>query len=250
MARPFLVEDDAGWQELARYVHLNPVRVSRLGLGKGARAGAKAGMPPGAEPELVAERLRTLARVPLEFVPRLRRLHAAVAWVWSKPLAGLCGGKSREEQRAALEAYTEGALLQGGVEPIEPIWDKRVVDGFALGSAAFAQTLRDAARGNAREQQSLRSAAEVPSWPQIVGALEKAKGEAWDDFAHRHGDWGRDAALWLGRRAGRLPLRELGELAGGSDYAVVSKSDRAIWSAARVGRLYTETVSGAPKPIV
>ena len=60
MARPFLVEDDAGWQELARYVHLNPVRVSRLGLGKGARAGAKAGMSGGAEPELVAERLRTL----------------------------------------------------------------------------------------------------------------------------------------------------------------------------------------------
>ena len=41
---------------------------------------------------------------------------------------------------------------------------------------------------------------------------------------NRHGDWGCDAALWLGRRAGRLKLAELGKLAGGMDYAVVSKA--------------------------
>jgi hypothetical protein len=57
-----------------------------------------------------------------------------------------------------------------------------------------------------------------------VRTLEQAKQESWDRFANRHGDWGRDAALWLGRRAGRLPLIELGKLAGGLDYAVVSKA--------------------------
>ena len=35
---------------------------------------------------------------------------------------------------------------------------------------------------------------------------------------------GRDAALWLGRRAGRLRLGELGRLVGNLDYAVVSKA--------------------------
>ena len=40
----------------------------------------------------------------------------------------------------------------------------------------------------------------------------------------RHGDWGRDASLWLGRRTGRMTLAQLGEAAGGLDYAVVSKS--------------------------
>ena len=30
--------------------------------------------------------------------------------------------------------------------------------------------------------------------------------------------------MWLGRRAGRLKLAELGKLAGGLDYAVVSKA--------------------------
>jgi hypothetical protein len=51
----------------------------------------------------------------------------------------------------------------------------------------------------------------------------KAKGKSWSSFANRHGDWGRDAALWLGRRVGRQSLAELGNLAGGLDYAVVSK---------------------------
>ena len=100
----------------------------------------------------------------------------------------------------------------------------RVVEGLALGSAAFAQRLKREARGNAREQKSLRAVPGTASWPQIVLALERAKGEDWGSFAERHGDWGRDAVLWLGRRVGRLSLAELGKLAGGLDYAVVSKA--------------------------
>jgi len=57
-----------------------------------------------------------------------------------------------------------------------------------------------------------------------VAALERVKGQSWNEFAERHGDWGRDAALWLGRRTGRLRLAELGRLVGNLDYAVVSKA--------------------------
>ena len=56
--------------------------------------------------------------------------------------------------------------------------------------------------------------------------LEHVRGEKWDQFSGRHGDWGRDAALWLGRRQGRLRLAALGELAGGMDYAAVSVAVR------------------------
>ena len=143
-----------------------------------------------------------------------------LAWVWRQPLAILCGGRSAREQCAALRRYTEGALLQGGVQPP---WE-RVVEGIALGAAAFAQRLRREARGNRREQKSLRGPPEAASWPEVVAALERAKGEGWSEFVNRHGDWGRDAALWLGRRAGRLKLAQLGKLAGGLDYAVVSKA--------------------------
>ena len=57
-----------------------------------------------------------------------------------------------------------------------------------------------------------------------MAAVEQAKGERWNQFAERHGDWGRDAALWLGRCTGRLRLAELGRLVGNLDYAVVSKA--------------------------
>ena len=216
----FIVEDDAGWQEVARYVHLNPVRVGRLKLDKAARAAARAGLDRGPSAELIAQRLRTLREHRWSSYPGYAGYRPALAWVWQEPLARLCGGRSLEERRAALRAYTEGALQQGGVE--SP-W-RQVVDGLALGSPAFAQQVRREARGNAREQRTLRSQPKAATWAQIVEVLEHAKGESWAGFANRHGDWGRDAALWLGRRAGRLRLIELGQLAGGLDYAVVSKA--------------------------
>ena len=215
-----IVQDDAGWQEVARYVHLNPVRVARLKLDKSARAASHAGLVSRPEAELVAERLRTLREYRWSSYRGYAGYTAPLGWVWPEPLARLCGGNNPEDQRAALRAYTEQPVLQGAVEST---WE-RVVEGIVLGSAAFAQQLRREARGNAREQKALRVAPQGPTWPQIVSALEKAKGESWQDFAERHGDWGRDAALWLGRRAGRLSLAELGKLAGGLDYAVVSKA--------------------------
>src|SRR6185436_18885050 len=96
--------------------------------------------------------------------------------------------------------------------------------GMVLGSEMFAKQLQREARGNPREQLSLRPPQLPVSWEQIVSALERAKGETWLEFVNRRGDWGRDAALWLGRRAGRLRLVRLGELAGGLDYANVSKA--------------------------
>src|SRR6516164_719826 len=58
--KAFIVEDDAGWQEVARYVHLNPVRVAMLGLDKRRRSASGAGLVSKPKPELMAERLRLL----------------------------------------------------------------------------------------------------------------------------------------------------------------------------------------------
>ena len=216
----FVVEEDSGWQELARYVHLNPVRVGRLKLDKPARAASRVGLVSAPAPELLAERLRVLREYRWSSYSGYAGYRRPLGWVWREPLARLCGGESAKEQCAALRSYTESTVLQGAVEPP---W-ARVVEGLALGSAAFAQRLKREARGNAREQKSLRAVPGTAIWPQIVLALERSKGEDWGSFAERHGDWGRDAVLWLGRRVGRLSLAELGKLAGGLDYAVVSKA--------------------------
>jgi hypothetical protein len=55
-------------------------------------------------------------------------------------------------------------------------------------------------------------------WNRIVKAIESAKKEPWESFRDRYGDWGRDAALWLGRTVGRMTLAQLAEHIGGVDY--------------------------------
>jgi hypothetical protein len=54
--------------------------------------------------------------------------------------------------------------------------------------------------------------------------LSRPAGKNGPEFCNRHGDWGRDAALWLGRKHGRLTLKQLRELSGGGDYAAVGQA--------------------------
>ena len=135
-------------------------------------------------------------------------------------IPALRGRHPDPERRAALREYTEAPVRQG---TIERPW-ARLVAGLVLVSEAFARGLRQKVRGNAREQPALGKLAGRISWQRIVWALEQAKGESWGQFAQRHGDWGRDAALWLGRKRGRYRLGELGQLAGGIDYAAVGQA--------------------------
>lgn len=55
-----VVQDNLGWQEVARYVHFNPVRIAGLGLNKRQQAAARLGAIRAPHPELVAERFRQL----------------------------------------------------------------------------------------------------------------------------------------------------------------------------------------------
>jgi len=231
-----IVEDDAGWQEVARYVHLNPVRVARLGLDKRQQAAARGGPIAKPKAELVGERLRLLREYHWSSYRGYAGYSAPLAWVWREPLARSCGGRTQAERRAALRRYTEQAVRQG---MIERPWD-RLVAGLVLGTEAFAEGLRRQMRGNPREQAQLKRLRRPVAWDTIVAALEQAKGERWEQFSNRHGDWGRDAALWLGRRQGRLGLAQLGRLAGGMDYAAVgqavSRFSKRLAKEAKLGR--------------
>src|SRR5215472_1190357 len=52
-----LVEDDTGWQEVARYVHLNPVRIGGLALNKRQQAASRKTGVAAPSGEVVAQRL-------------------------------------------------------------------------------------------------------------------------------------------------------------------------------------------------
>jgi len=218
--KALVVEDDAGWQEVARYVHLNPVRIAGMGLDKRQRAASRAGLVSRPGAEVVADRLRLLREYRWSSYRGYAGYCEALGWVCREPLARLCGGRTEPERRAALREYTEQAVRQGAME--RP-WD-RLVAGLVLGTEAFAQKIRRQVRGNPREQGQLKALTKPVSWERIVSAVEQVKGEAWVEFSNRPRDWGRDAALWLGRGRGRLSLAQLGALAGGMDYAAVGQA--------------------------
>src|SRR5258708_27842997 len=52
-----VVEADSGWQEVARYIHLNPVRIAGLALDKRQRAASRAGAVRTPSAEFLARRL-------------------------------------------------------------------------------------------------------------------------------------------------------------------------------------------------
>ena len=111
-----MIEDDAGWQEVARYVHLNPVRVAALGLNKRQRAASRNGPIPVPDPKLISERLSLLREFRWSSYRGYAGYCAPLSWVCREPLARLCGGGTGADQRAALREYTEQAVRQGALE--------------------------------------------------------------------------------------------------------------------------------------
>jgi len=107
----------------------------------------------------------------------------------------------------------------------ESPWEK-LTEQVVLGGAQFVEKIAARLRGNAREQTGLRRLQRRPKLAEVIRAVEKLKGEKWETFRDRYGDWGRDLALHLGRKVCGLKLKELGEAAGGIDYVSVSAAVR------------------------
>lgn len=220
-----LVGDDGDWQEVARYVHLNPVRVARLGLSKPdqQRQRTAAARDPGAGQ--VADRLRVLRQYRWSSYRAYVGLATCPAWLTRTALLGAAGGHTAGEQRQAFEQYHEAPLREGR---LERVWD-RVVAGAVLGSERFVAEVKTAwKRRSSEEVRSGEFAKEAVSWDSIVKAVEAVHGGRWEEFRHRYGDWGRDAALYVGRQRGRLKLPELAALIGGVGYTAVAQAIRRV----------------------
>ena len=206
----FLVGDDASWLQVARYVHLNPVRVAGLGLGKSDRSRQRSGAAREPQAGLVARRLQVLRSYRWSSYRAHAGLEKAPDWLWTVFLSGACGGRDERSRRQALRRYHEEPLREG---KLESIWE-RVVGGAVMGSEAFVasvrQALKEVSKGVSGGERWRRRA----PWEAIVAAVEREHGGRWKDFRDVYGDCGRDAALYVGRHLGRMCLRELAEKAG------------------------------------
>jgi putative transposase len=223
-----LVEGEGAWLlEASLYVHLNPVRVTALGLGKSARAAERRGVLPHPTPDELNARLRALRSFPWSSYRALVGLTERPAWLAGDELLRRAGGPQ------AYRRQVEARIRQGETEPLSA----KVSLGVALGSDAFVERLRGVATGQQvvrREHPRYRQLAPALGLADVIAAVERVKQESLTHFERRHGDPGRDLIWWAARRFAGLPLAELSAASGGVDYSTVS---------AAVGRLVRRSLT-------
>ena len=136
------------------------------------------------------------------------------------------GSGSDAARRRAYREATQDAVREGlSARP----WEQ-LLGQVLLGGTEWVRQVRAKLAGEDKERPALRALRLRPGWEQVVRAVEEVKGERWEEFRDRRGDWGRDLALWLGRSQAGLKLAALGRLAGGLDYRTVG------WAVKRVSQ--------------
>ena len=233
--KAILVEFDAWGAELSRYLHLNPMRTRKYGLEKKARAAARTGLGERTTPEAVHERLRALGSYPWSSYRNDVRGRTP-SWLHDAVVLSRFGRGARG--RVAYRRYVEEAIRSGIAEsPLE-----EVKAGFVLGGRRFLEEVRKRIKGDAKEQPGLEAIRKPLHLDDIIKAVSSYKGEAWEEFVDRRGDWGRDMVLLLARNNTMMTNGELAERVGPVDDSAVAHAvrrlERRIQDDARLDRAF------------
>jgi putative transposase len=222
--RAVVIQDERGVCEVARYLHLNPVRMAGLGLGKAEqrRARVRGSSDPGAA--LVTERLLRLARYPWSSWRVYSGAEAPPSWLETGVVGTGCGGRNRETRRAALRAYTEAPVREGR---LQSPWE-RLCGGLVLGEPEYAVALSREAQVNLKEQTAGRRLLRCQrmAWSQIVRAAEAELGCTWEAMQSTHGDWARDGVLYVATRYGGYRLAQVLKETPGLSYQAAAQGVR------------------------
>lgn len=208
--KSIIVENGSWVLDASEYVHLNPVTVKGLGLSKRSKTMEVRGLGPAPSAEVVRRRLETLRGYIWSSYRTCAGYERAPEWLETAELWRRARGKAKYRERIEHR-------LRSGVE--ENLWVK-LKWGTVLGGEVFAERIRKKVRMN-RETSGRRALRQYKTWEEIVNIVEQVKGEKWSEFCNRHGDRGRDLALWAARRWGGETLREAGKRVGDMDYTAV-----------------------------
>jgi REP element-mobilizing transposase RayT len=243
--KAILVEGSAWGLEVSVYIHMNCVATMAMELGKTEREAQKAGLAKHPTSEQVERRLGKLREFKWSSYRAYAGYEKASAWLDIDGIRSRAGGEAAEEQEKRYVELVEDRIRQGVAEPLM----SSVKWGVVLGGERFARKVRGKIR-IFRESGGRRELTERREFADIVKMVERIKGKVWREFKDSHGDWGRDLALWAGRRYCGMTLSELGDKAGDVDYTAIAmalkrleeraKKDKSLRSALKAVRTECE----------
>jgi REP element-mobilizing transposase RayT len=205
------IDNEGSWAlECSLYVHLNPVRLKSLGQGKEDRAREKLGLLP-QEPgeEQILKRLEKLRNHSWSSYPAYAGYVEPPSWLTCTELWRRCADKGKGPKKEYRE-WIEDTVRQG----VEEGAFAKLSTAVAIGSTEFLAKLRKQVLKRKGEFTNERDWRRLLPFSEVVAAVERVRGEPWDDFVNRYGDWGRDLALYIGQLRCGLTLKELGGYAG------------------------------------
>jgi len=210
------IEEGQWAYEASLYLHLNPVMVQEYGLNKRQRKGEARGFRE-PTPEQVAARLEKLRKYGWSSYGAYAGYRNAPDWLMTEELLKRATRRKTDRSRA-YRNDVKYRLSQGVPEPVR----ERFAEGFALGSEAFLEKVRQLARGGSRDVAGKRELRRRVTFEEVLHAVEELRGERAEVFMNARGDWARPLAYWAARRYCGMTLREIGQEADGRDYAAVS----------------------------
>ncbi len=206
--RSTLVDGDGAWLlKLSAYVHLNPVRVSGLGLGKTVNKAERMGRVK-LDAEAVRERVRVLREYRWSSYRAYGNYAATPGWLVTSEFLGRAGG------RECYRRYVQSHVARG----MDPAEFTGFPERVALGSREFLDRARSLVQAVSPEQPDRAFFSRRVPFEQIVSVVEQVKGERFPDSRVRHGDWGLAMVLYQARRRSGLTLSRIGETSGGMAY--------------------------------
>jgi REP element-mobilizing transposase RayT len=111
--RAILTGEDESTTEVNRYIHLNPVRLESLDLGKRRQAEIRRGIEDPADEELVRRRLELLRTYPWSSYRAYAGYVKGPAHLQKADVLGCFDGHSQQHQKKSLRDYTEMPIREG-----------------------------------------------------------------------------------------------------------------------------------------
>jgi putative transposase len=201
-----------------RYIHLNPVRISRLG-GHAERSGK-------ATAELAKARVDALRNYPWSSYRSYLESTKKPEWLTTAGVLDFIGEGTPRKLAAQYRHELEGSAALG---EWETDWKDKVKAMLLLGSQDFVERMSRRLKGDRREQTGLRNIRPGRlSWKQITEAVSTVWDQEWKTLSTAHGNGARSVALYVARHYSDRTLRELAQLTGDLEYPAVTMAIRRL----------------------